>query len=211
MLHCFENHARLLGHRLVAGVDEAGRGPLAGPVVAAAVILPEGMVIDGLTDSKALSAARRLRMYDLVREKALVVGVGVAEPEVVDMVNILQATLLAMRDAAGSLRPAPDMLLIDGLNTIDWPGPQQAIVKGDRLSHSISAASVVAKVTRDKMMEALARKYPQYGFDKHKGYGSKEHREAIRRHGPCPAHRMTFRGVKEFSGARPESGLDLFP
>lgn len=194
----------------MAGVDEAGRGPLAGPVVAAAVILPEGMVIKGLTDSKALTAGQRRRLYDMVREKALAVGVGMADSAMVDLVNILQATLLAMRDAAQNLSPAPDMLLIDGLNTLDWPGAQQAIVKGDTLSHSISAASVVAKVTRDAMMEKLAQIYPQYGFDKHKGYGSKEHREAIRKHGPCPVHRMTFRGVREYVGVPLEPGLDLF-
>ncbi|MDH5477334.1 MAG: ribonuclease HII [Nitrospinota bacterium] len=205
-----EEEARSQGRRLLAGVDEAGRGPLAGPVVAAAVILPEGMVIDGLTDSKALTAAQRLRLFDVVHEKALAVGVGVADSQTVDRVNILQATLLAMRDATEKLAMRPDMLLIDGRDTIQWPGPQKAIVKGDSLCLCISAASVVAKVTRDAMMEKMAREYPQYGFEKHKGYGSREHREAIRKHGPCPQHRRTFRGVKEYLPQPEEPRIGLF-
>ena len=198
MPHSFERGAISRGYRLVAGVDEAGRGPLAGPVVAGAVILPEGFLIEGLADSKTLSQPQRERLYALVMENAVAVGVGMADPAQIDRVNILQATLLAMRGAVAAMAPAPDFLLIDGLNTIDWPGPQQAIVKGDALSHSISAASVVAKVTRDRIMEKLAAEYPMYGFAQHKGYGSREHREAIKKHGPCPAHRMTFKGVREF-------------
>jgi ribonuclease HII len=211
MPHTFEARARKKGYRLVAGIDEAGRGPLAGPVVAGAVILPEGLIIGGLADSKTLPEDERERLFAIIMEKAVSVGVGIVDSTVVDQVNILQATLAAMLQAAQKLNPAPGILLIDGNQPISWPGPQQTIIKGDALCHSISAASVVAKVTRDRIMARMALLYPQYGFGRHKGYGVPEHREAIRRHGPCPIHRMTFKGVREFTGAPPIPQMELLP
>lgn len=195
----FEAEAKQQGHAVIAGVDEAGRGPLAGPVVAAAVILPDGVSIEGLTDSKKLTAAVRERLYDVIRERAVAVGVGMAGAAAIDSINILAATKQAMLEAAQSLAPVPDCLLIDGNQTIAWNGWQKAIVKGDSLSLSIAAASVIAKVERDRIMVALSRQYPQYGFDRHKGYGCETHRRAIAEHGPCPEHRVTFRGVREYA------------
>lgn len=194
-----EKEARRLGHSVIAGVDEAGRGPLAGPVVAAAVILREDAVIDGLTDSKQLTETRRNELYGIIKESALSFSVGYASHEVIDSINILQATLRAMLEAVEGLDPKPDFVLIDGIQTIQWPGPQRAVVKGDTLSLSIAAASVIAKVTRDRMMVEYSKRFPGYGFDRHKGYGSAYHREAIARQGPCPIHRKTFRGVREFT------------
>lgn len=194
-----EREARKLGRLIIAGVDEAGRGPLAGPVVAAAVAFPEDITIEGLTDSKQLSPAKREKFYDVIMRSAISVGVGSVEPQIIDSINILQATLLAMRDAVNRLDKKPDCLLIDGNQTIEWPGEQKAIVKGDTLSLSISAASVIAKVTRDRIMTDYSKQFPEYGFDRHKGYGSAFHREAIAKHGPCPIHRKTFRGVREFT------------
>ena len=190
--------AREEGAAIIAGIDEAGRGPLAGPVVASAVVLPEGVEIDGLTDSKQLTARKREELFEVIHANALCVGVGFAPPRTIDSINILRATLMAMLMATNGLVTKPDYLLIDGLNTIDWPGPQRAIVKGDCLSLSISAASVIAKVTRDAIMVKNSAIYPRYGFERNKGYGSASHRAAIARHGPCPIHRMTFRGVREF-------------
>lgn len=193
-----EREARRLGHFVIAGVDEAGRGPLAGPVVAAAVTLREDAVIEGLTDSKQLTETRRNELFDIIKKSAISFSIGHASHEVIDTINILQATLRAMLDAVEGLDTKPDYLLIDGLQTIDWPGPQKAVVKGDTLSLSIAAASVIAKVTRDRMMVEYSRRFPGYGFDRHKGYGSAYHREAIARRGPCPIHRKTFKGVCEF-------------
>jgi ribonuclease HII len=193
----FEQLARRRGHRVVAGVDEAGRGPLAGPVVAAAVVLPEGFELPGLTDSKQLSARERERLYPLVRAGALAVGVGVVSAQRIDAVNILQATLAGMRLAVQRLHPAPDFLLVDGISPVPVPLPQKTLKKGDSLSLSIGAASVVAKVIRDRIMAGYDRLYPGYGFAVHKGYGSARHLEAIARLGPCPLHRRTFRGVRE--------------
>jgi len=195
-----ETDARKLGYLAVAGVDEAGRGPLAGPVVASAVILREGAVIEGLTDSKQLSIKKRNELYDIIKESSLSFCVAHISHEVIDTINILQATLRAMRKAVEGLGQKPDFVLIDGLQTITgWPGPQKAVVKGDTLSLSIAAASVLAKVTRDKIMVEYSRQFPGYGFERHKGYGSAYHREAIAKHGPCPIHRKTFRGVREFT------------
>ena len=193
----FENELWLAGHTFVAGVDEAGRGPLAGPVDAAAVIFPADVKIEKLTDSKKLTATQRDEFFEIIHEKALAVGHCSVTAEVIDKINILQAAKLAMIKAVEKLRRKPEWLLIDGNQKIAWEGFQKTIVKGDSLSLSIAAASVIAKVTRDRAMEEYARRYPEYGFDKHKGYGVAEHLAAIKRHGPCPIHRKTFKGVRE--------------
>jgi ribonuclease HII len=193
----FEHRARSRGFRLIAGIDEAGRGALAGPVVAAAVILPAGARINGVDDSKKLSPKQREELFDIITAQALRIGVGMAAASVIDRVNILQATRLAMQEAVGKLSPPPDYLLIDGITTIASPFPQKTVIKGDSLSLSIAAASIIAKVTRDRLMRELDQKYPGYGFAGHKGYGSAGHLEAIRLLGPSPIHRMTFGGVKE--------------
>jgi ribonuclease HII len=193
----FERQAGSRGFRLVAGVDEAGRGPLAGPVVAAAVILPAGLQIDGVNDSKKLSPDRRERLFDVIMEQALSVGVGFGPPELIDRINILQATRHAMLEAVSLLTPQPDLILIDGISTIESAIPQKTIKKGDSLSLSIAAASIIAKVTRDRLMQELDRVHPGYGFAGHKGYGSASHMDAIRRLGPSPVHRLSFGGVRE--------------
>ena len=193
----FEQRARSRGYRLIAGIDEAGRGALAGPVVAAAVILPVGVHIDGVDDSKKLSPKQRDALFDVITAQALRIGVGMAAARVIDRINILQATRLAMQEAVGKLSPPPDYLLIDGITTIASPFPQKTIIKGDSLSLSIAAASIIAKVSRDRLMRELDLQYPGYGFAGHKGYGSASHMEAIRRLGPSPVHRKTFGGVKE--------------
>ena len=166
-------------------------------MVSAAVVLPENFPASGLTDSKKLTAKKRDQFYDLIFEKALAVGVGIVSPEEIDRINILQASLLSMAMAVENLRLRPEYLLIDGKFTIASDIPQKAIVKGDSLSISISAASVVAKVHRDRIMADYHRQFPVYGFDRHKGYPTKAHREAVAQHGCCPIHRKTFRGVKE--------------
>ena len=176
----------------ICGIDEAGRGPLAGPVVAAAVILPKGLKIPYLNDSKQLSAKRREELFDIIMEKALAVGVGVASPERIDEINILQATYEAMRQAVAELKVKPQILLNDAVYIPGLDLPQEKIIKGDAKSLSIAAASVIAKVTRDRMMKAYHEIFPEYGFDKHKGYGSKEHIAMIQTLGPCPIHRRSF-------------------
>jgi len=196
-LLAFERQARTNGFLLVAGIDEAGRGPLAGPVVAAAVILPVGLRIKGVNDSKKLSPDTRERLFDAIMSQALSVGVGMGSAELIDRINILQATRHAMLEAVSQLAPQPDYLLIDGISTINSPVPQKTIKKGDSLSLSIAAASIIAKVTRDRLMRELDKVHPGYGFSGHKGYGSALHMEAIRRLGPSPVHRLTFGGVKE--------------
>jgi len=192
-----EKMAQMKGFVRVAGVDEAGRGPLAGPVMAAAVMLPEGLRIDGVDDSKKLSPHKRELLFDVIMSLALSVGIGVVGPEVIDRINILQATRLAMLDAVAQLSPQPDYILIDGITAINSPIPQKTIKKGDSLSLSIAAASIIAKVTRDRMMIEMDLVYPGYGLAGHKGYGSVQHLDAIRLLGPSPIHRMTFGGVKE--------------
>ena len=196
-LLAFERQARTNGFLLVAGIDEAGRGPLAGPVVAAAVILPVGLRIKGVNDSKKLSPDTRERLFDTIIAQALSVGIGMGSAELVDRINILQATRHAMLEAVSQLAPQPDYILIDGISTINSPVPQKTIKKGDSLSLSIAAASIIAKVTRDRLMRELDKVHPGYGFSGHKGYGSALHMEAIRRLGPSPVHRLTFGGVKE--------------
>ncbi len=181
------------GLRFVAGVDEAGRGPLAGPVVAAAVILSQGTGIDGVDDSKALSAPEREVLYDRILKSAAGIGIGIIDHRVIDEINILRATMKAMSAAVGKLPVAPQHLLVDGPRYEDTTIPYTAIVAGDTLCCSIAAASIVAKVTRDRLMLDFDRQYPQYGFARHKGYGTPEHLDALRRHGPCEIHRRSFR------------------
>ncbi len=186
------------GYQRIAGIDEVGRGPLAGPVVAAAVILPRDGIGQPLFDSKKISAKKRDELYGAIFSKALGVGVGVVEREEIDEVNIFQASLKAMALAVKALHSPPDFLLIDGRHTINVRLPQKSITKGDQLSVSVAAASIVAKVTRDRLMDECHRKYPVYDFDKHKGYGTKAHRMAIEKYGICEFHRRSFKGVKEF-------------
>ena len=193
----FEKIAYQSGYTCVAGLDEAGRGPLAGPVTAAAVILPPGLSITGVDDSKKLTADKREKLFDIIMNQALSVGVGVVSPAEIDRINILQATRQAMRAAVMSLSLQPDYLLIDGITTIESSLPQKTIKKGDSLSLSIAAASIIAKVTRDRHMIEMDLIYPGYGFARHKGYGSADHMSAIKRLGPSPIHRLTFGGVKE--------------
>ena len=197
----FEQQAQARGYRAIAGIDEAGRGPLAGPVVAAAVILPASFELPGLTDSKQLSAAARERLYPLILAQALAVGIGVACAEEIDRVNILQATLRSMQRAVERLAVPADFLLIDGNVPVPLPLPQQTLVKGDSRSLSIAAASVVAKVVRDRIMTTYDRLFPGYDFASHKGYGSDAHRRAIAHLGPSPCHRRTFGGVREHCSA----------
>lgn len=194
----FENRAKAKGYSRLAGVDEAGRGPLAGPVLAASVVLPENFFAPGLTDSKKLSPPRRLYFYDQILEEAVSVGIGIASPGKIDRLNILRASLAAMADAVRRLQPKPDHVMIDGNQLIDFSGSQEAIVNGDGRSISIAAASIVAKVSRDRIMDRYQRAFPQYGFAQHKGYPTKSHLNAIRMHGPSSIHRKTFKGVKEF-------------
>lgn len=193
----FENRGFRQGFRTIAGIDEAGRGPLAGPVVAAAVVLPPKLAIPGVDDSKKLTAALRDRLYDSIMAKALAVGVGFSDNTTVDRINILQATLRAMESAVKALAVVPDYLLIDGITKIPLNIPQKTLKKGDSRSLSVAAASIIAKVTRDRMMAEYDRQYPGYGFAGHKGYGSAAHCAAIAALGPCPIHRATFRGVRE--------------
>jgi ribonuclease HII len=186
------------GYQRIAGVDEVGRGPLAGPVVAAAVILPKEGIGQELFDSKKISSKKREKLSEWILSKALGVGIGVIGQEEIDLVNILQATLKAMALAVENLPISPDFILIDGPHGPKVPIPQKPIRKGDQLSNSIAAASIIAKVTRDRMMLECHQRYPQYNFAKHKGYGTKEHRRAIEKFGICELHRKTFRGVKEY-------------
>ncbi|WP_303722356.1 ribonuclease HII [Malonomonas rubra] len=194
----FEEQAAARGCQAVAGVDEAGRGPLAGPVVAAAVILPQDFSLPGLTDSKKLSEKQRDRFYPVIREQARAVGIGVASAIEIDRLNILQATLLAMQRAIKRLTEVPDHLLIDGITPLPLQVSQQTLKKGDSRSLSIAAASVVAKVVRDWIMYSLDKQHPGYGFAKHKGYGTAEHRRAIAELKPSRHHRASFAGVREY-------------
>ena len=188
------------GIGVICGVDEAGRGPLAGPVYAAAVILPRDLEIPGLTDSKKLSDKKRRELFPIIQEQAVAFGIGVASEKDIDEINILQATFLAMKRALEKLSVRPDLALIDGNRKTDFGVPAKTVVKGDSLSASIAAASILAKVSRDDYMMELAQKYPQYGFVIHKGYGTKAHYQALREFGPSEVHRMTF--LKSFYGKK---------
>lgn len=196
----FEEHWFEKGFSAICGIDEAGRGPLAGPVCAAAVILPPHLDIPGLDDSKRLSDKRRRELFPVIQAQALSYGIGFASHEEIDSLNILQATFLAMRRAVAQLSISPDVILLDGNRETDFGIPVQTIVKGDSLSANIAAASVLAKVSRDRLMEKMAEQYPQYGFDIHKGYGTTAHYDALRTYGPCPIHRMSF--LKKFYGTK---------
>lgn len=205
----FEILARRQGYRILAGIDEAGRGPLAGPVVAAAVIFPEGHLLSEVNDSKKLTEAVRNSLYDRIMSDAVSVGVGIMESGEVDRLNILQATLRAMEAAVAALSPPPDCLLIDGISKTSLAIHQKTIKKGDSLSQSIAAASIIAKVTRDRLMTGYDQQYPEYGFAGHKGYGCASHLAAIARFGPCPIHRLTFRGVREHAAVVREELCEL--
>jgi ribonuclease HII len=202
-----ENSLFTKGFTIVAGVDEAGRGPLAGPVVAAAVSLradfltnPEKLEkLKAVNDSKKLTAKKREELFEIIKAECFEVGVGICDHETIDRVNILQATFLAMKIAVGQLKTRPDHLLIDGKFIIpNTSFSQEAIIDGDALVFSIAAASIIAKVTRDRIMDEYDKKYPNYGFAKHAGYGTKIHMDAIKQFGPCPIHRRTFRPISDF-------------
>ncbi len=184
-------------YQLIAGVDEVGRGALAGPVVAAAVILPEDFDHPDLNDSKCLSAEKREELYEIIISQAVTWAVAQIENVEIDEIGILKASLKAMAKALERLSPRPQIALIDGRFTTPWPGLQKAVVDGDALCRSIAAASIVAKVTRDRLMQEAAQSFPVYGFERHKGYATRQHLEALKAHGPCPLHRLSFRPVAE--------------
>jgi len=188
----FELRTGLRGFKTIAGCDEAGRGPLAGPVVAAAVILPEGYTNADIRDSKKLTPLKREKVFTVIEKAALSIGIGIVEPDVIDKINILRASLMAMEKAVLALSSPPDYILIDGIHAIDAAIPQESIVKGDSLSISIAAASIIAKVSRDRIMDGYHTRYPLYNFIKNKGYGTSEHIEAIKKYGRCKIHRKSF-------------------
>lgn len=192
LTYSFEENAAARGFAAVCGIDEAGRGPLAGPVYAAAVILPAGLAIEGLNDSKKISEKKREALFDVICEKAVAYGIGFADEKEIDEINILQATFLAMRRAFEALGVSADYALVDGNRMPGLPVPGETVVKGDAKSPSIAAASILAKVSRDRVMLEYAKQYPEYQFEKHKGYGTKVHVEALKAYGPSPIHRQTF-------------------
>ena len=200
MIDMWENERRCKeqGYQLICGIDEAGRGPLAGPVCAAAVILPENIEISGLNDSKKLSDKRRRELFPIIKELAVAYAIVLVDEKQIDEINILQATFRAMEQAVAQLSKQPDYVLVDGNKLPVLTIPGEAVVQGDSRSASIAAASILAKVTRDNFMLEMAQKYPEYGFDVHKGYGTKAHYEALRLHGTCPIHRNSF--LKKFYG-----------
>ncbi len=200
MDYTFEHQAHEQGFEVVCGVDEAGRGPLAGPVCAAAVILPDGLVIEGLDDSKKLTEKKRDALYDVICQEAIAYGVAFASVEEIEEMNILQATFLAMKRAVESLSVKPDLALVDGNQKPSLSIQARTLVKGDAKSPSIAAASILAKVTRDRLMTEIAEQYPQYEFPRHKGYGTKLHYEKIMEHGISPVHRRSF--LKKITGEK---------
>ena len=204
-----ERELRLAGFERIAGIDEVGRGSLAGPVVAAAVVLPERHRIKGLRDSKVLTRARREALYERILDRADAVGVGCIEVEVIDRINILQATKLAMTEALGRLPQRPDHLVIDALSLRDVDLPQRAIIDGDAISASIAAASIVAKVTRDRICAELDLRSPAYGFARNKGYGTQRHLDALLTEGPCEWHRRSFAPIRMLLAGE-QLSLDLF-
>lgn len=191
-LLAFDTRYRDRGLKVIAGIDEAGRGPLAGPVVASAVILPPGWIFENIDDSKKLTPFQRESCFAAITQSAISIGIGIVSPEVIDRVNILQATYQAVRDSLEQLTVKPDGLLLDALRLKDYPTFQEYIIKGDQQSLSIASASIIAKVTRDRLMVAYDRIYPGYGFASHKGYGTAEHYKALNKLGPCPIHRKSF-------------------
>ncbi|KKM11851.1 ribonuclease HII [Clostridiales bacterium PH28_bin88] len=199
-LYCYERDLAVRGFNLVAGMDEAGRGPLAGPVAAAAVILPLGVFIPGLNDSKLIPGVKRELLAEQIKNVCVSWAVAMVHPEDIDRVNILQATLMAMREAVARLTVPPRHLIIDALRVPGLDIPQMSLVGGDRLSASVAAASILAKVARDRVMQEWDAVYPVYGFARHKGYPTPDHLEILKVYGPCPLHRKTFKGVKELLG-----------
>lgn len=199
----FEEKAWAQGYSAVCGVDEAGRGPLAGPVCAAAVILPAGVVIDGLNDSKKLSEKKREALFDVITENAVAWSVSLVDEKTIDEINILQATYRAMQQAVEGLPRPAEFVYVDGNRSEGLSLPHECVVSGDARIPSVAAASIIAKVTRDRLMRDFAVRYPAYGFEKHKGYGSRAHYAALLEHGPCPIHRMTF--LKKFYEKHPEA------
>jgi ribonuclease HII len=196
----FEENARMKGYKVIAGIDEAGRGPLAGPVVAAACILPEGLYLEGVNDSKKLTSDQRQQLFDkITAHPEIVFSIGIIEPSVIDQINILQATFKAMQEAVNKLGIKPDYLLVDGSLIPTFKLPAEAIIKGDSLSQSIAAASIIAKVTRDEIMLEYHAKWPQYGFNSHKGYPTRQHLLSLAEHGPSPIHRISFEPLKSSS------------
>ncbi len=197
-LWTYEKKAFDKGYSAIAGIDEAGRGPLAGPVISAAVVLPLSFTAPGITDSKKLTPKKRDLLFETIYGQAVSIGIGIIDPVEIDRINILQASLLSMSIAVKNLKPPPDHLLIDGIFRIPSNLPQKPITKGDSLSISIAAASIIAKVTRDRLMVRYDEDYPMFGFCRHKGYPTKAHKQAVKEFGPCPIHRRSFKGVKEF-------------
>jgi ribonuclease HII len=195
VLSVFEAETYNAGYNLIAGIDEAGRGPLAGPVVASAVILPKGICIPSIDDSKKLLEKKREQLYDVILKEAVSIGIGIVDEKTIDEINILQASILAMKIAIGQLNIKPDFILSDAVSLPDMNIPQKAIIKGDSKSISIAAASIIAKVTRDRLMCEYHKKYPMYKFISNKGYGTAKHLEMLKRYGPCEIHRRTFKGV----------------
>ncbi len=189
----YEKELISAGYKLICGIDEVGRGPLAGPVCASAVILPNGLVIEGVNDSKKLSEKKREMLFEVIKEKAVAYSVKFVSEDVIDKINIRNATHLAMQSAVNDLKIKPEILIVDGSDNIDFDGIKSMYIKkGDAASQTIAAASILAKVTRDRFMVSLAEKYPEYGFESHKGYCTKKHMEAIREYGLLPIHRKTF-------------------
>ena len=187
-----------MGKTLVAGIDEAGRGPLAGAVYAAAVVFEPGVVIEGINDSKKLTEKKREYLFDIICEKALYYSIVSVDEKTIDKINILESTYLAFSKSIENLSVMPDVALIDGNRAKNIPVDFETVIKGDSLSQSIAAASILAKVSRDRYIVQMDELYPQYGFKKHKGYGTKDHLDTIKKFGPCPIHRLTFKGVKEY-------------
>ncbi len=193
----FETEARKRGFERIAGVDEAGRGPLAGPVVAAACLISRGLFFEGINDSKLLTEKRRKALFlQITGHSDVQYGIGIVDAKVIDEINIYQATILAMHQAVENLPELPDFLLVDAMPLAFRKLPSEAIIKGDLRSQSIAAAAIIAKETRDEIMIGYHRRYPHYGFDQHKGYGTKNHKKALKEHGPCPIHRFSFAPVK---------------
>lgn len=188
----FEKEEQAKGHFLIAGVDEVGRGPLAGPVCVAAVIMPLDDLIEGIDDSKKLSEKKRKVLFEQIKEKAIAYKIEMVDEQTIDNINILEATKLAMKKAIEGLTLRPDVVLVDAISKLDVDAEIRGIIKGDALSYSIGCASILAKVTRDELMVNLSKEYPEYGFEKHKGYGTKQHIEALKEYGPCIYHRLSF-------------------